>query len=100
MKHLTLLTYIFFCTGGTYAQLWPINAEAEIDFNRPTILQFTQYRSDTLRATLLITRGHKQIAHEKPGYVVYRSKDTIYLGDKRIVLKAPVKVWGVKIEKL
>lgn len=97
MKQLTLLTYIILCTGGTYAQR-PNTVVAEVDFNRPTALQFTQYRSDTLRATLLITRGHMQIAHEKPGYVVYRSKDTIYLDDRKIKLKAPVKVWAVKIE--
>lgn len=93
MKKLILATYILFCTGGTYAQPRQNVVVAEVDFNRPAPLQFVQYRSDTVRATLLITRGHMQMAHEKPGYVVYRSKDTIYLDDRKIQLKAPVKVW-------
>lgn len=99
MKKIILATYIFFCTGGTYAQERQNTVVAEIDINRPATLQFVQYRSDTLRATLLITRGHMQMAHEKPGYVVYRSKDTIYLDDRKMVLKAPVKVWMVIKEK-
>jgi hypothetical protein len=99
MKKALLASYIFFCTGGTYAQQRQNVVVAEVDFNRPAALQFVQYRSDTVRATLLITRGHMQMAHEKPGYVVYRTKDTIYLDDRKIQLKAPVKVWATKIEK-
>lgn len=98
MKKALLAAYIFLCTGGTYAQQRQNVVVAEVDFNRPALMQFVQYRSDTVRASLLITRGHMQIAHEKPGYVVYRSKDTIYLDDRKMVLKAPVKVWLVKKE--
>jgi hypothetical protein len=99
MKKALLAAYIFFCTGGTYAQQRQNVVVAEVDFNRATVLQFAQYRADTVRATLLITRGHMQMAHEKPGYVIYRTKDTVYLDDRKMVLKAPVKVWMVKKEK-
>jgi len=91
MKHLLFTLYLTIFTGGSYAQR-SNNVVAEVDFNRTTTLQFT--RQDTIRATLLITNGHMTIAHEKPGYVVFRTKDTIYLDDRRIMLKAPVKVWG------
>lgn len=98
MKKLILATYLFFCTGGTYAQQRFSDVFKKADFG--TVIYFppggsVMHRSDTIRATLLITRGHMQIAHEKPGYVVYRSKDTIYLDDRKMVLKAPVKVWLV-----
>lgn len=97
MKQLLFANYLFFCTGGTYAQPRQNNVVAEVDFNRPTMLQF---RSDTLRATMLITLcDRKCIAFTYKGYVVYRSKDTIYLDDRKMVLKAPVRVWGVKIER-
>lgn len=105
MKKALLALYIFFCTGGTYAQPRQNAVVAEVDFNRPTTLQFNKpdtsgwFRSDTIRATFLITRGHMQIAHEKPGYVVYRSKDTIYLDDRKMVLKAPVRVWMIIKDK-
>jgi hypothetical protein len=99
MKKLLLAAYLVLFAGDTIAQERQNNVVAEVDFNRSATLQFTQYRSDTTRATLLITRGHMQMAHEKPGYVVYRTKDTIYLDDRKIVLKAPVKVWMVKKEK-
>lgn len=92
MKHLLTL-YLTICTGSTYAQR-SNNVVAEVDFNRPTTLHFTNLKRDTLRATLLITNGHMTIAHEKPGYVVFRTKDTIYLDDRRRELKAPVRVWG------
>lgn len=99
MKQTLLATYLFLFAGGTYAQDRQNVVVAEIDFNKPAALQFTNLKNDTLRATLLITRGHMNIAHEKPGYVVYRGKDTIYLDDRKMVLKAPVKVWMVKKEK-
>lgn len=97
MKKIILATYIFFCTGGTYAQERQNNVVAEVDFNRPMVIKpsYLNWKNDTIRAALLITRGHMQMAHEKPGYVVYRSKDTIYLDDRKMVLKAPVKVWMV-----
>jgi hypothetical protein len=98
MKKYLLTTYLFLFAGGSFAQRKD-TVVAEIDFNRPTILQFTNVKQDTVRATLLITRGHMNMAHEKPGYVVYRSKDTVYLDDRKMVLKAPVKVWAVKREK-
>ena len=92
---LLLTFYLTIFTGGVYAQR-NNTVVAEIDFNRPTTLQFT--RNDTIRAMLLITNGHMTMAHEKPGYVVFRTKDTMYLDDKRRVIKAPVRVWGYKKE--
>jgi hypothetical protein len=94
MKHTLLSLYIFFCTGGTYAQDRQNAVAAELDFNRSTTLQFA--RQDTIRATLLITQGHMTIAHEKPGYVVIRAKDTVYLDDRKIIIKPPATVWGYK----
>lgn len=91
MKNILLTLYLTIFTGSTYAQR-ANNVVAELDFNNPTTLQFT--RNDTLRATLLITNGHMTIAREKPGYVVFRTKDTIYLDDRLRQFKAPVKVWG------
>lgn len=97
MKKLLLCFYIFFCTGGTYAQQRQNVVVAEVDFNKPTILSVT--RADTVRATFLITRGHMQIAHSYEGYAVIRQRDTICLDDRMRPLKAPVMVWNVKILK-
>lgn len=95
MKKLLLATYIFLCTGGTYAQERQNTVVAEVDFNRQT-LQFTQYRSDTVRVTMLRSVcDRKCMPFTDKGYVVYRTKDTIYLDDRKIEFKAPVKVWMV-----
>lgn len=99
MKKALLAAYVFFCTGGTYAQERQNSVVAEIDFNRPTPLQFVPPKADTIRATLLISSGHMAIAHQRPGYVVYRQRDTIYLDDRMKPLKAPVTVWNVKLNK-
>lgn len=51
---------------------------------------------DTVRASLLITSGHMQIAHCYEGYVVTNWTDMVaYLDDKKRPFKAPVRVWGV-----
>lgn len=96
MKKLLLAAYIFFCTGGTYAQERQNTVVAELDFNRSTVLQFV--KPDTLRATLLITRNRMRMAYSYEGYMVIHQKDTIYLDDRKRVIKLPVKVWGVKIK--
>lgn len=97
MKKILLATYIFFCTGGTYAQERQNTVVAEIDFNRPTRLQFVEPKADTLRATLLITRNRMRMAYSYEGYAVIRQRDTVYLDDKKRLIKPPVKVWGVEI---
>lgn len=120
MKKFILAAYIFFCTGGTYAQVkvcnhpmvgcWCIERidtlVAELDFNRPLTLPVNPYsikwrmpviKPDTLRATLLITRNRMRMAYSYEGYVVIRQRDTVYLDDKKRLIKPPVKVWGVEI---
>jgi hypothetical protein len=95
MKKILFSLYIFFCTGGTYAQDRKNNIVAEIDFNRPAQLVF---KADTVRATFLITRGRMQIAHSYEGYAIIKGRDTVYLDDRKRVLKAPVTVWSTKIK--
>jgi hypothetical protein len=97
MKKLLLAAYLVLFAGDTIAQDRQNNLTAELDFSKKTTLEFV--KNDTIRVTLLITNGHMTIAHEKPGYVVLRSKDTLYLDDRKIILKAPVKVWMVKKEQ-
>jgi hypothetical protein len=100
MKHTLITLYLVIFTGGTYAQTRPNTVVAEVDFNRPNTMvikpSYLNLKQDTIRATLLITSGHMTMAHEKSGYVVFRTKDTIYLDDRLRQLKAPVKVWGFK----
>jgi hypothetical protein len=91
MKKFLLAAYIFFFTGGTYAQSVycthaKVNCEckgrknnivAELDFNKPTDL--SRYmgtnrtpRFDTVRATLLVTRDRMRMAFSYEGYAVFR----------------------------
>lgn len=98
MKKFLLVAYIFFCTCGTYAQDLQNVVVAEIDFNKQPA--WVQFKSDTVRATLLITTcKNKCIPFTYEGYVVFRDKDTIYLDDRRISIKPPVTVWNFKTHK-
>jgi hypothetical protein len=92
MKKLLLATYIFFCTGGTYAQTFCAHAVhncqcnpqqrkntvvAELDFNKPTDLSRHMVTTrtpiiDTVRATLLVTRNNMRMAFSYEGYAVFR----------------------------
>lgn len=60
---------------------------------------FSQDKPDTLRATLIVyyDRG-PAILHTKPGFVVI-GKDTVYLDDKKKVIKAPWEVLTYKIKR-
>ena len=97
MKKTLLAAYLFFCTGGTYAQQRQKVVVAEFDFYKPPTLLL--HKADTIRATFLITRGRMQIAHSYEGYAVIRQRDTIYLDDRMRPLKAPVTVWNAKLLK-
>jgi hypothetical protein len=122
MKKFILAAYIFFFTGGCFAQkskckhdtpactCWkPIDRQnivvAEIDFNHPG------GKSDTVRATLLITRESIRNAFSYEGYAVFRDvpgrwvlsgdtlapvRDTTYLDDRKRPIKPPITVWGMK----
>lgn len=121
MKKLLLAAYIFFFTGGCFAQSickhgiancksWDCAQQrqntvvAEIDFNKPTTCFFC--KADTIRAKLLITRGRMRYAHSYEGYAVIGwlatgpdnkvQWDTLYLDDRKRLLKPPVKVWGME----
>jgi hypothetical protein len=119
MKKFLLAAYIFFFTGGCIAQTFCAHAVhncqcnpqqrkntvvAEIDFNTKKIEKI-----DTVRATLLVTRNNMRMAFSYEGYAVIRQVmgvlpvgttlercDTIYLDDRKRLIKPPITVWGMK----
>jgi hypothetical protein len=121
MKKFLLAAYIFFFTGGCFAQSickhgiancksWDCAQQrqntvvAEIDFNSKKIEKI-----DTVRATLLVTRNNMRMAFSYEGYAVIRQVmgvlpvgttleicDTIYLDDRKRPIKPPITVWGMK----
>jgi hypothetical protein len=121
MKKFLLAAYIFFFTGGCFAQSickhgiancksWDCAQQrqntvvAEIDFNSKKIEKI-----DTVRATLLVTRNNMRMAFSYEGYAVIRQVmgvlpvgttlercDTIYLDDRKRLIKPPITVWGMK----
>lgn len=97
MKKLILAAYLTVFAGDTIAQERQNTIVAEVDFGKVFLFGDSALRRpDTVRATMLITTcNRKCIPFTYTGYVVYRSKDTIYLDDRKMVLKAPVKVWMV-----
>jgi hypothetical protein len=109
MKKLIISLYVFFFTGGTYAQERQNTVVAEFDFNKPSHFVFVKPDSikwrlpvviaDTIRVALLVTHGKVRFAHRHEGYMVIRLKDTVYLDDKKRELKLPVIVWNVKPKK-
>jgi hypothetical protein len=92
MKKFLLAAYIFFCTGGCFAQTFCAHAVhncqcnpqqrqntvvAELDFNKPTDLSRHMVTTrtpiiDTVRATLLVTRNNMRMAFSYEGYAVIR----------------------------
>jgi hypothetical protein len=56
---------------------------------------------DTIRASLLITRGPMRIAHHYEGYVVINNElqPKQYLDTKKQPFKSPVRVWNYIILK-
>lgn len=50
---------------------------------------------DTVLCHLLITRGHKTIAHEVTGYAIYKGGTIVgYLDDNKKFILPPTKVWN------
>jgi hypothetical protein len=59
-----------------------------------------QAKPDTVRASLLMTYGHMQIAHNYEGYAIRQGeKITGYLDDKKRPFKASVRVWGYLVKE-
>lgn len=101
MKH--LLLFIFFSGSlDTFSQvpkhLIVINTDTfEIG---KVVFNDVIRRPDTLRATLIVyyDRG-PAILHTKPGFVVWRDDEIVYLDDKKKLIKAPWEVLTYKIKK-
>jgi hypothetical protein len=114
MKKFLLAAYIFFFTGGCFAQTFCAHAVnncqcnpqqrqntvvAEIDFNSKKIEKI-----DTIRVTLLVTRNNMRMAFSYEGYAVIRTVqtfgmfqcDTTFLDDRKRLIKPPITVWGMK----
>jgi hypothetical protein len=54
---------------------------------------------DTVRASLLLTRGHMTIAFSYEGYAIRQGEKIIgCLDDKKRPFKVPVRVWGYLIK--
>lgn len=65
----------------------------------PGMMIIPSRKPDTLRATLIVYYDNgPAILHTKPGFVVL-GKETVYLDDRKRVIKAPWQVFTYKVKK-